>query len=351
MVLDEDALEAMLKRDREAEEGGESPPARLTDQTDEFEVYERPQEEGPPAQEQAAPPQQQAPARPQEEELFEELGAPQEAPAQRVAPQPEEPAVSMPDPEPPQTPTEDARPPVQEPEPAPAQPAPQSPPTQPPTPEQPVPTPEKRSAPTFQPLTPQHEAHTEADEDLATAPRSHAPQGPATDDAPAPTGATDQDQASTAQANAPAASGSAAAGSGDGCRIALVKAEFNAELTDMMADLARKRAAQLGADVVVDTTVPGVFDLPLTAQGLARRDDVDCVVVLGVVVQGETKHDEVITHAAAQQLARIACETGTPIGLGVTGPGMTWKQAEARIVNGKHAVDAAVGQWKALVQR
>lgn len=136
--------------------------------------------------------------------------------------------------------------------------------------------------------------------------------------------------------------------SGDGCRIAVVQAEFNAEITDMMADLAISHARKAGAEVTHHAKVPGVYDLPLSVQRLARRDDVDAVVVIGCVVQGETRHDELITHATAKTLQEVSLATETPIGLGIIGPGMTWEQAEARVVNGKHAVEAALAQWQAL---
>lgn len=135
---------------------------------------------------------------------------------------------------------------------------------------------------------------------------------------------------------------------GSGRRIALVQAKFNAELTDEMASQAAAHAEKTGAIVSHHVTVPGVYDLPLTVQQLARRKDVDGVVVIGVVVQGETKHDELITFATAKTLQEISLATDTPIGLGIIGPGMTWEQAEARVGNGVHAVEAVLVQLAAL---
>jgi len=126
-----------------------------------------------------------------------------------------------------------------------------------------------------------------------------------------------------------------------------VQAMFNHEITDVMAERAVARAQATGCTISHRTTVPGVYDLPLAVQQLARRDDVDAIVVVGVVVKGETQHDLVIAQATATTLQQVSLQTGKPLGFGVTGPGMTWEQAQARVGNVDHAVDAAVALWAA----
>ncbi|MHB8633263.1 MAG: 6,7-dimethyl-8-ribityllumazine synthase [Thermoplasmatota archaeon] len=144
---------------------------------------------------------------------------------------------------------------------------------------------------------------------------------------------------STAPARAPPA---------DNPRIALVQADFNRDITDAMSERAVAQARTLGATVVHHLHVPGAFDLPLAAKVLGTRADVDAVVVVGCVIQGETGHDLVITQACADQIARLACHLEKPIGFAVTGPRMTRAQAEARIGAADHAVASAVAQWRAL---
>jgi len=138
------------------------------------------------------------------------------------------------------------------------------------------------------------------------------------------------------------------AGPGDAVRLAIVQADFNRDLTDRMADAALRHAAELNCPVVAHIHVPGVFESPLAARMLCDRADVDAVVVLACVIQGETSHDEVITHAAAQALAELSVAARKPVAFGVTGPRMTRAQAEARVVVGENAVDAAVKQHRIL---
>jgi 6,7-dimethyl-8-ribityllumazine synthase len=131
-------------------------------------------------------------------------------------------------------------------------------------------------------------------------------------------------------------------------RLAFVVAQFNAELTHAMRDDAARRAKELRATIVHEHEVAGVFDLPLVAQELARRPDVDAVVAIGAIITGETAHDNLIAHACGQGLVRVALETGKPIGLGVTGPGQTYPQAQARIDRGGAAVESVVKQLQTL---
>ena len=88
--------------------------------------------------------------------------------------------------------------------------------------------------------------------------------------------------------------------------------------------------------------VPGVYDMPVAAKALLARVDIDGIVALGAVIEGETRHDEIIMQQATRKLMDISVETGKPVGLGITGHGMTKLQALDRIDNAKQAVESAV---------
>ena len=124
-------------------------------------------------------------------------------------------------------------------------------------------------------------------------------------------------------------------------RLAIVASQFNGEVVDPMVERALERARELELKVVAVVRVPGAFEIPPAVQRLLQRDDVDGAVALGAVITGGTKHDEVIMNAAAQALMDIGLRTGKPVGLGITGPGMTDRQAKARVVYAARAVDAA----------
>ncbi len=125
-------------------------------------------------------------------------------------------------------------------------------------------------------------------------------------------------------------------------RLAIVASAFNADIVDVMVERAKRRAAAIGARVTHVVRVPGTFEIPLGLNRLLRRADVDGAIALGAVIQGETDHDALIAHAVARKLLDLQTEFGKPIGLGITGPGMTRAQAKARVEAADRSVDAAV---------
>jgi 6,7-dimethyl-8-ribityllumazine synthase len=127
-------------------------------------------------------------------------------------------------------------------------------------------------------------------------------------------------------------------------RLGLVVAQFNKEspVTERMAGRAREAVAAADATLVETVEVPGSYDTPLAADRLARRDDIDAVAVLGAIVTGDTDHDQVIGHAAAQGLTGVSLDRDTPVTMGIIGPGMSHDEACARVDYGATAVESAI---------
>jgi len=125
-------------------------------------------------------------------------------------------------------------------------------------------------------------------------------------------------------------------------KIGAVVSEFNYDITMMMLERAKEHAQFLGSEITQIVKVPGVFDMGLAIKKLLERNDIDGVVALGAVIEGETEHDDIVIQHASRKIADLAIEFGKPVGLGITGPGMTRLQAEARIERGKAAVETVV---------
>jgi 6,7-dimethyl-8-ribityllumazine synthase len=126
-------------------------------------------------------------------------------------------------------------------------------------------------------------------------------------------------------------------------RLALVVAEFNYDITQLMLQKAIDHAKFLGAEVVYVVKVPGVYDIPAVLRDLVAKEEVDAVATLGAVIQGATKHDEVVAQHAARKIMDISVESGKPITLGIIGPGANRLQALERVEEyARRAVEAAV---------
>jgi 6,7-dimethyl-8-ribityllumazine synthase len=125
-------------------------------------------------------------------------------------------------------------------------------------------------------------------------------------------------------------------------RLGAVVSEFNYDITMMMLERAKEHAQFLGAEITQIVKVPGVFDMGLPIKMMLKRKDIDGVVALGAVIEGETEHDDVVIQHAARKIADLSIEYDKPVGLGITGPGMSRLQAQDRIDRAKAAVEAVV---------
>jgi 6,7-dimethyl-8-ribityllumazine synthase len=104
-----------------------------------------------------------------------------------------------------------------------------------------------------------------------------------------------------------------------GKRFGLVVAEWNKEITDSLCKGAYDTLLRHGAlpQNIHRNTVPGSYELPLGAQYLASSNEIDAVICLGVVIKGETKHDDYISHAVAKGLIDVSLKFNKPVIFGV----------------------------------
>lgn len=104
-----------------------------------------------------------------------------------------------------------------------------------------------------------------------------------------------------------------------GMRVAAVVSAFHEDLTGAMLESARRElvASGMAADDLKVVWVPGAFELPLLARRLARRADVDAVLAIGLVLRGETSHDQWVAQGATMGLVQASLDADKPILFGV----------------------------------
>lgn len=119
-------------------------------------------------------------------------------------------------------------------------------------------------------------------------------------------------------------------------RFAIVVAEWNGEITEALFEGAYKTLIEYGVreDNIIRANVPGSFELSYGSQVFAQKDDIDAVIALGCVIQGETKHNDYINHAVAGGLTDVALKYNKPVIFGVLTPN-DYQQALDR-AGGKH---------------
>lgn len=131
-------------------------------------------------------------------------------------------------------------------------------------------------------------------------------------------------------------------------KIGIVASEFNYDVTYAMVELAKEHARFLGAEIEKTVKVPGAFDMPLAVKKLLENKDIDGVVTLGAVIEGETGHDEIVIQHASRKIADLSLEYEKPVSLGISGPGMSRLEAHARVKYAKRAVESVVKMVKRM---
>jgi 6,7-dimethyl-8-ribityllumazine synthase len=134
-------------------------------------------------------------------------------------------------------------------------------------------------------------------------------------------------------------------------RFGIVVSEWNSEITDALLQGATKTLQDAGAndEQIIISYVPGSFELPFGAQKLILDVDVDCVICLGCVIQGETPHFDYVCSATGLGVMQVGLEHNKPVIFGVLTT-LNQQQALDR-AGGKHGnkgVEAAVTALKML---
>lgn len=103
--------------------------------------------------------------------------------------------------------------------------------------------------------------------------------------------------------------------SAEGLRIAIVAARYNESHVDALLRNAMEtlRSAGVGAEDIDILRVPGSNELPYAVGMVAMGQQVDCVIALGMIIAGDTKHDEIIGFSTAEALHRVGRETEIPV--------------------------------------
>ena len=134
----------------------------------------------------------------------------------------------------------------------------------------------------------------------------------------------------------------------------IVVAEWNEQITEALYLGANQTLINAGAnrEKIERMNVPGTFELSLGAQWMAERRDMDAVICIGCVIQGETRHFDFICNAVADGITNVGLKSNKPVTFGVLTPN-NMKQALDRAGGkyGNKGVEAAAAAIKMLEVR
>jgi len=102
-------------------------------------------------------------------------------------------------------------------------------------------------------------------------------------------------------------------------KFGIVVSEWNAEITDALLKGAYDTLIRHGAKAenIIVSRVPGSFELIFGAKKIAEETDVNAVIVLGCVIQGETPHFQFVCQGVTQGIAQLNVEENIPFIFGL----------------------------------
>ncbi len=105
----------------------------------------------------------------------------------------------------------------------------------------------------------------------------------------------------------------------EGMRVAIAVAEWNYDITGALLNGAVETLKKHGVreDDIIVHHVPGTFELSFAASTILEAEMVDAVIVLGCVIQGETRHFDFICQGVTQGITDLNIHSGYPVIFGV----------------------------------
>ncbi|MCK5823610.1 MAG: 6,7-dimethyl-8-ribityllumazine synthase [Bacteroidales bacterium] len=107
--------------------------------------------------------------------------------------------------------------------------------------------------------------------------------------------------------------------SAENMKFGIVVSEWNTDVTEALFEGAHNTLLKNGAKEknIIKKYVPGSFELTLGSQLFAENTDVDAVICLGCIIQGETRHFDFICAGVANGITQLNIKYNKPIIFGV----------------------------------
>lgn len=99
-------------------------------------------------------------------------------------------------------------------------------------------------------------------------------------------------------------------------RFGIVVSEWNESITEGMFEGAKEALIDCGATVenIVRWNVPGSYELIYGCKFMSQRlEDIDAIIAIGSVIQGETRHFDFVCEGVAQGIKDINIQGNTPV--------------------------------------
>ena len=100
----------------------------------------------------------------------------------------------------------------------------------------------------------------------------------------------------------------------DGANIAIIASSWHRDIVDKMVLSSKEHLERLGSSNISTHILPGSLELTLAAKILfSKNNRLDAIIAFGVILKGETSHNETVEREVANGFTLVSQEFSKPI--------------------------------------
>ncbi len=97
-------------------------------------------------------------------------------------------------------------------------------------------------------------------------------------------------------------------------RICIVASKYNEKFTDSLVENCIEELGDIIPKSRIDLIrVPGAFEIPVAVAAVIDREEINCIIALGLIIRGDTGHSDLVAASVTESLQSLAVKRIIPI--------------------------------------
>ncbi|MEK6232704.1 MAG: 6,7-dimethyl-8-ribityllumazine synthase [Luteolibacter sp.] len=97
-------------------------------------------------------------------------------------------------------------------------------------------------------------------------------------------------------------------------RICIVASKYNEKFTDSLVENCIEELGDIIPMSRIDLIrVPGAFEIPVAVAAVIDREEINCIIALGLIIRGDTGHGDLVAASVTESLQSLAVKRIIPI--------------------------------------
>ncbi|MDE0834910.1 MAG: 6,7-dimethyl-8-ribityllumazine synthase [Akkermansiaceae bacterium] len=97
-------------------------------------------------------------------------------------------------------------------------------------------------------------------------------------------------------------------------RICIVASKYNEKFTDSLVENCIEELGEIIPMSRIDLIrVPGAFEIPVAVAAVMDREEINCIIALGLIISGDTGHADLVAASVTESLQSLAVKHIIPV--------------------------------------